>query len=75
MMNQKAQQLVLWNLGLCLSHFALDNSLASLLALTIIEEKVSGAIAQLSYHEAVRQILSDSGAIPLLIDMLEDESD
>ncbi|GAA0144944.1 hypothetical protein LIER_05259 [Lithospermum erythrorhizon] len=74
---------VLWNLSgyVHLSPILQNSGVIQLLASLLtyrnnhVREKVSGAIAQLSYHEAVRQILSDSGAIPLLIDMLEDESD
>ncbi|KAL5548564.1 hypothetical protein UlMin_003795 [Ulmus minor] len=40
-----------------------------------VREKVSGAVAQLSYDDENRAELADSGAIPILIEMLEDESE
>ncbi|KAI5674719.1 hypothetical protein M9H77_15083 [Catharanthus roseus] len=40
-----------------------------------IKEKVSGAVAQMSYNAAERLALADSGAIPHLIDLLRDESE
>ncbi|XP_057974348.1 vacuolar protein 8 [Malania oleifera] len=40
-----------------------------------VREKVSGAIAQLSYDAVGRTVLADSGAIPVLIDLLRDDSD
>ncbi|CAN4075431.1 unnamed protein product [Withania somnifera] len=38
-----------------------------------VRERVSGAISQLSYNEADRAALADSGAIPRLVDKLQDE--
>ncbi|KAL3821105.1 hypothetical protein ACJIZ3_007010 [Penstemon smallii] len=38
-------------------------------------EKVAGAVAQLSYSEVHREVLASCGAIPLLINMLENELD
>ncbi|PON94100.1 Armadillo-type fold containing protein [Trema orientale] len=40
-----------------------------------VKEKVSGAIAQLSYDEANRVALADAGAIPFLMELLHDESE
>ncbi|OIT07661.1 hypothetical protein A4A49_13178 [Nicotiana attenuata] len=40
-----------------------------------VREKVSGAIAQLSYNEADRAALANSRAILQLVDMLQDESE
>ncbi|KAK9269058.1 hypothetical protein L1049_000826 [Liquidambar formosana] len=40
-----------------------------------VREKVSGAIAQLSYNEVHQIALADVGAIPILIDMLHEESE
>uniref|UniRef100_A0A7N0RD97 Uncharacterized protein n=1 Tax=Kalanchoe fedtschenkoi TaxID=63787 RepID=A0A7N0RD97_KALFE len=39
---------------------------------TEVQEKVSGAFAQLSYNEADRKALAEAGAMPILINMLED---
>ncbi|KAH9652184.1 ARM repeat superfamily protein [Citrus sinensis] len=40
-----------------------------------VREKVSGAIAQLSYNEADRVALADAGAVPIMIELLHDESE
>ncbi|PON43280.1 Armadillo-type fold containing protein [Parasponia andersonii] len=40
-----------------------------------VKEKVSGAIAHLSYDEANRAALADAGAIPFLMELLHDESE
>ncbi|KAK0599016.1 hypothetical protein LWI29_001562 [Acer saccharum] len=40
-----------------------------------VRERVSGAIAKLSYDEADRVALADVGAVPLMIDVLHDESE
>ncbi|KAF3453344.1 hypothetical protein FNV43_RR03784 [Rhamnella rubrinervis] len=40
-----------------------------------VKEKVSGAIAQLSYDEADRLALANAGAIRVLIELLHDESE
>ncbi|KAG4122773.1 hypothetical protein ERO13_D11G287700v2 [Gossypium hirsutum] len=40
-----------------------------------VRETVSGAIAQLSYSQADREALNESGAVPLLLDLLHDDSE
>lgn len=40
-----------------------------------VKEKVSGAIAQLSYDESDRLALASAGVIPVLIELLHDESE
>ncbi|XP_010270179.1 PREDICTED: armadillo repeat-containing protein 4-like [Nelumbo nucifera] len=42
---------------------------------TDLKERVSGAIAQLSYNEGDRAALADAGVIPLLISLLHGESE
>ncbi|OMP04285.1 Armadillo [Corchorus olitorius] len=40
-----------------------------------VKEAVSGAIAQLSYHEADREALIESGAVTHLLELLHDDSE
>ena len=40
-----------------------------------VRERVSGAIAKLSYDEEDRVALADAGAVPFMIEVLHDESE